>query len=134
MWDVIVGWTQCPSLDYFVLESLNHVGTKFLEKERCFLQVYKQIKHIYFNPDTLYGPVASHSNLWMSISIATAQNDKVERGDVDNAYLYGDIDSDVYTCSSQLAPPEKKKSQNVFTSFKNQSLEHNNHEAYGDPS
>ena len=45
----------------------------------------------------------------MLLSVATAQNDEEEGGDVDNAYLYREIAIDIYICRNLQTPPGKKE-------------------------
>ena len=42
------------------------------------------------NPSTLL--VASHAGIHMLLTVAAAENANIEGGEVDNAYVYGDID------------------------------------------
>lgn len=50
-----------------------------------------------FDPNSVYAPVASHESIRVLLSIAAANGLIVKvTGDVCNAYVYGDIDTDIY--------------------------------------
>ena len=80
----------------FQLKPLDVEGLKLLEKARCCLCGNKQTPEIDFDPHTTYAPVASHEALRILLAIAAAHGLIVEGGDIGNAYLYGDIDVNIY--------------------------------------
>ena len=79
----------------FKLKPLDEIEKELSEKIRCCLSGDKQVEYVDFNPEILYTPVAFHIGIRMLLSVAAAENDNVEGGDVGNAYLYGDIDIDI---------------------------------------
>ena len=103
---------RVPFTLQFKLKSLNATGTEFLENVRCCLRWDTQIENVDFNPEILYAHVASHAGIRMLLSVAAAQNDEVEGGDVDIAYLYGNIDIDIYT--QQPTESSRKEAKRGF--------------------
>lgn len=82
-------WTfRLKPMDTEVISSLN--------KSRCIVRGDLQNPEINYNPHGLYAPVASHDSLRMLLNIAITEHLIVEGGDVSNAYLYGDIDDEVF--------------------------------------
>ena len=61
-------------------------------KARCCLRGDQQIAYRDFDPDNLYAPVVRHETIRVFIVKSSAQGLIVEGADVDNAYLYGDIE------------------------------------------
>lgn len=67
-------------------------GREFLYKARCVLRGDLQTEFIDFNPEELYAPVASHESIRSLLCITAIEDCDVEGCDVDNAYLFGDLD------------------------------------------
>lgn len=55
-----------------------------------------QFPGIDFNLDQLYAPVASHDAIRMVLAISPIYGLLDEGGDLCNAYLYGDIDMEIF--------------------------------------
>ena len=69
---------------------------EFLYKARCNLRGDMQEEHTDFDPEDLYAPVAAHESIRMLYAISAAFNLILEGGDVNNAYLYGFLDTPIY--------------------------------------
>ena len=66
---------------------------ELLYKARCCLRGDKQVAYRDFDPETLYAPVVRHETIRIFIVKSAAQGLIVEGADVDNAYLYGNINN-----------------------------------------
>ena len=72
-------------------------------KAHCWLRGDKQRPYVDFNPTNTYAPVARHESIRLLFAMAANFNLIVEGVDVDNAYLYGDLDVPIImeqTCDS----------------------------------
>ena len=63
-----------------------------LFKARCCLRGDQQIAYRDFDPENLYAPVVRHETIRVFLVKSSAQGLIIEGADVDNAYLYGDIE------------------------------------------
>ncbi len=74
------------------MKPLDAEAKKFMEKFRCCLRDDRQQAYVDYDPTELCAPVASHNSIRMLLAIVAAQTLMLEGGDINNAYLYGDLD------------------------------------------
>lgn len=81
-----------------VLEPLYPAGNKYLEKARWIVSGVFQEAELDYDPYDIYAQVATHEAIIILLTVAVAvdQDLIIKGGDVSSAYLYGDIDCEVY--------------------------------------
>lgn len=71
-----------------------------------------QIADIDFDPDGLYGPVASHESIRILIAFCASSDAILECADIGNGYLYGVIEEEVFM--EQPTDSDRNASQGIF--------------------
>lgn len=66
-------------------------NNQVLCKDRCCLVGNFRMPYREFDYETLYDPLVKHENIRLLMTKMVAHGLKVERGDIENTYLYGDI-------------------------------------------
>lgn len=78
----------------FRLKPLDEDENLVLCKARCCVRGDLQEALLDYGPEATYAPVASHESIGTLLAIAAQDGLIAEGGDVENAYLYGDIDAE----------------------------------------
>lgn len=86
---IIYTWT-------FRIKLLDPEGKSYIPTARCFARGDHQKPNIDFNPDTLYAPLASYETFRTVIAMSAARGVTLERADISNAYIHGNINTPVY--------------------------------------
>lgn len=87
------GMTPLPFTWNFRIKEDAGDNVPLLYNARCCLRGDKQIPFDDLDPNTLYAPVVRHETIRMLLAEANAQDLIVEGADVDNAYLYGKLET-----------------------------------------
>lgn len=80
----------------FRCKSLDVQGTNFFQKAGCVVRGDFQDADITSDPYCLFAPVASHKSILILFAVPAAKDLTVERGDVNNAYIYRYINYEVF--------------------------------------
>lgn len=79
----------------FRAKQIDDLSKEFLFKARCVLRGDIQEEGVDLNPEELFEPVALHEIIRLLLETISTNDLETEGYDIDNAYLFGDLDMSI---------------------------------------